>query len=110
MSKQRILSHLETLTKKLSPKILRKRISNPDFDFLKFIIEICLNINSKNLKLDKKSYQAIKKFKKHQKALISDRLTLPQKSIVAQRGGFLPLLLASAAPYIIELLVSKLMK
>jgi hypothetical protein len=112
MLSQSILTNLKLLTRKHSKKELNKKLKSKDLEFIIFICEICKNLDQlhSHYRIDPKTLKTLKKFDKHIKAIASDHLSIPEKTLVAQKGGFLPLLIASAAPVLLEFVLDHFLK
>lgn len=83
---------------------------NISLDFLKFLIEICINIENSNIQPCAKTAKFVKKQNKIYKTLLSKEYHINTKRrLLKQKGGaFIPAFLKLLAPTVIEYLLKKL--
>lgn len=83
--------------------------SNMSLDFVKLIIEICVNVLNGNIPLDRKLKKFLEDYKSKLQVISSGQKTISEKKRIIQRGGFLPLLLSTAGSAIIQQLLSHML-
>lgn len=79
-------------------------------DFVKFIVEICHNIQSGGVILHKCGAKKLNKYSVHMRNITERGRSLKRRRAVIQSGGFLSALIAAAAPVLIEFIAKKLME
>lgn len=77
-------------------------------DFVKFIVEICHNIQSGGFILPTCSAKKLKKYSIHMRNITQNGQSLKKRRGVIQSGGFLATLIAAVAPVLIEYLAKKI--
>lgn len=79
-------------------------------NFVKFIAEICHNLQSGKVTLTKCAAKKLSKYSVHMRNMTERGRSLKRRRAVVQSGGFLATLIAAVAPVLIELVAKKLME
>lgn len=95
--------HLLFVLKNASPKFRKSILLSAPDDLIKAIYEIAFNVLAGNHKINLRSKNELKKYKKQLRKLInpSRSLTLKRKVLVQSGGSFLPFLLSTVLSGII---------
>ena len=104
---QRNLAILKTL-QHLSPARRKAFLSNCPKDTIEALCEISLNLLKGRIPLSKSQYGKLKRHKEAIKLFADKKTALKRKQqILRQRGGFIPLLLATVLPIITSLITGR---
>lgn len=96
MKRLKINRHILHLLKNSKPKFQRVIIKHCEPDVIKTICEISLNILNGNCKLNKKTKNQLKRYKRELRSLICYKKSINNKrKIIVQKGGFLPTLIGA---------------
>lgn len=93
---KRLKNNLDELKvlKKAKPKLRKSFLEAADKDLICCIAECCHNILQGNVQLSPESKRRLKRHGNHLRQLASKRVSLRKKrSLLVQKGGFLPTLL-----------------
>lgn len=95
---------LMKIYKELPPDIQRYLAKNPDPRWIRFISELCLNIQHKQLPLKKNQVSKLRKASKLIKNLAKKTTSAKNRKRIIQKGhGLIPLLLGTVAPLLLNL-------
>ena len=103
---QQILPFLEYVNK-LSKFQQKKLLKQADAKFIKIITNLCYNFNKGNITNKPKYINRLKKYRKLINVICKKNVSLKKRKDILQTGGFLPTLLGTAVPLLIELLSKK---
>lgn len=88
--------HILHVLKNANPRLRKTIIKESTPEVIKTLCEICQNTLNGNAKISLPTKNRLKKYKKTIRNLMSPKLNLSSKrKILIQKGGFLPILLAS---------------
>lgn len=94
--------------KNSKPKLRKHILKLADPEIIKTLCEVCINTLNGNVTMPVKIINYLKKYKRAMRQLAFSKSNIPSKrSILVQRGGFLPVLLGTLLSGVIGQIIEK---
>lgn len=110
MKRLRDNKHILHVLKNCNSCLRKSILKNCSPSVIKAICEIALNTLNGNNKIDNKTYNSLKKYKKDLRRLAGKNSLSAKRSVLVQRGGFLPFLIGTVLTGIIGKLIENYSK
>lgn len=100
--------HMLYVLKNSKSKLRKNILKEVDPEIIKTLCEVCINTLNGNVKIPINIINYLKKYKRALRQLSFSKTNIPSKrSILIQRGGFLPVLLGALLSGVIGQLIEK---